>query len=429
MVSYFRRVGDTRADQQFLAGGSFSNWIRLVRKNGGIDSRYLIKGLYVSGATLLGAPFRAHERHRYGAIVEKTRIRPPIFILGHWRTGTTHVHRLLAQHPDLAVVTFLHTMVPDLFLTGTFFKYMLHRSLPSTRPMDNVTVGPDETEEEEYALGNLAPYSFYHALSFPRKMREIFDRCVLFEGPDNTVIDRWKAHYRGFLRKMTFSSGGRRLLLKNPANTGRIKALLELFPDAKFIHISRNPYVVYASTLNWLDKEMALTALQTVDKEFVRENALINYEKLMRKYLDDRRFIPDGNLCEVRFEDVETDPWGEARRIYTELGLDFDAEARAKTRHYLASVAGYRKNKYDLAPRDVQEVTRRWGFIIDQWNYRWPPNLGIEGDSRTGRAAPSKCGRRFSSCCADKPFHPESARTKSGPAYSVGTDRWRLDHP
>jgi hypothetical protein len=372
-MSYFQKRGLTRVDQQFLAGGSFSNWLQLLRVHGGIDLRYLARSAYVSAIALLGVPFRMYENAKFGAAIEDTRIdKAPIFIVGHWRSGTTYVHQLLGQNPDFAIVTFLHTMIPGLFLTGKVFKAILSSSVPETRPMDNVRLGPNVAEEEEYALGNMGPYSFYHALSFPREMREIFDRYVLFEDVDPSVIERWKVIYRRFLKKVTFSSGGKRLLLKNPANTGRIRTILEMFPDAKFVHVYRNPYVVYSSTMNWLDKELVPTALQDVDEALIRENALINYEKLMQRYLEDQALIPPGNLVEVKFEAVEAHPYEETARIYRELGLDFDAETEENVRQLIASVREYQKNTYTLERGVRQELSRRWGFAIRRWHYTPP---------------------------------------------------------
>ena len=77
--------------------------------------------------------------------------------------------------------------------------------------MDNVKIDINSVEEEEYALGNLSPYSFYHALSFPKRMRHIFDRYVIFENAPFSVIEKWKAIYMRFLKKLTFSSGGKQL--------------------------------------------------------------------------------------------------------------------------------------------------------------------------------------------------------------------------
>jgi hypothetical protein len=372
-MSYFQKTGMLRFDQQFLAGGSFSNWLTLLKDHGGVDPRYWPRLAYVSAVALLGAPVRAYERMKYGSLVECTELhKPPIFILGHWRSGTTYVQRLVAQNPEFAIVNFIHTMIPGLFLTGGLFKFILRSSLPKTRPMDNVEIGPEFADEEEYALGNLSPYSFYHALSFPRQMREIFDRYVLFEGVSDQVRRRWLSIYHRFLKKVAFSSGGRQLLLKNPANTARVKMLLELFPDAKFIHVYRNPFVVYSSTINWLDKEMVPTALQDVGEDVIREAALTNYEKLMRKYLAERALIPEGNLVEVRFEDVEADPVAETTRIYRALGLTMSAQIRARLEAYVASTADYKKNRYRLSPEMAATIRERWGFAIEMWGYHPP---------------------------------------------------------
>ena len=266
-------------------------------------------------------------------------------------------------------MTFLHTMIPGIYLTGKIFKALLRASLPEKRPMDNVKINIDSAEEEEYALGNLSPYSFYHALSFPKRMRRIFDRYVMFEDVSPTVVEKWKAIYMRFLKKLTFSSGGKRLLLKNPANTARIRVLLELFPDAKFIHVYRNPYVVYSSTMNWLDKELAPTALQDVDEGVIHEQAMVNYEKMMRRYLEDRELIPEGNLVELKFEDVEANPLAEMERIYQQLNLELTSQTRESMNAFITAMQGYRKNRYRMSRESINEVAERWGFIAKACNY------------------------------------------------------------
>lgn len=372
-MSYFHKRGLDRFDQQFLAGGTFFNWIQLLHHNGGVNLRYWARGLYISLLALVTAPFRLYEHLLFHKRISETKItEPPVFILGHWRSGTTHVHRLMARNPKFAVVTFVHTMIPGLFLTNNMFKTVLKNSLPEKRPMDNVAIGLEFAEEEEYALGNMGPYSFYHALSFPKKMRSIFDRYVIFENATPEVIKRWQKMYLYFLKKMTFSSRGKQLLLKNPSNTARIPAILEMFPDAKFVHVARNPYVVYSSTMNWLDKEMVPTALQDVEEETIRENAMVNYEKLMQHYLAERDLIPEGNLIEVKFEDVEADPVGETERIYTTLGLEFTPATKRRVERYARSIVGYRKNQYKLSLQATEEISRRWGFAIKIWNYAPP---------------------------------------------------------
>ena len=60
---------------------------------------------------------------------------------------------------------------------------------------------------------------------------------------------------------------GKRLILKNPTNTARIKFLLELYLEAQFIHISRNPYVVYMSTIHFYKKMVQAFSFQNVSDD------------------------------------------------------------------------------------------------------------------------------------------------------------------
>ncbi|MHA1758336.1 MAG: sulfotransferase, partial [Promethearchaeota archaeon] len=111
------------------------------------------------------------------------------------------------------------------------------------------------------ALSNLFPYSFYNAFYFPKKLRLFFLRFVNFENVANKIKERWQKIYQYLLKKASYFMGGRQLILKNPVNTARVKLLLDMFLEAKFIHIYRNPYVVFASTLNFYERAIKPFAL------------------------------------------------------------------------------------------------------------------------------------------------------------------------
>jgi len=103
----------------------------------------------------------------------------------------------------------------------------------------------DDPQEEEFAMAETSGYSFYHQWSFPRKGRELFEKYALFRNVPDDEVDQWKNLYVSILKKAAYSHRGKRLIVKNPANSARIKILLELFPHARFIHIYRNPYIVF----------------------------------------------------------------------------------------------------------------------------------------------------------------------------------------
>jgi hypothetical protein len=96
-------------------------------------------------------------------------------------------------------------------------------------------------------MANLTELSIYHGYSFPRSYEALFRRSVLFEDVSAEELLEWKQCYRRLLQKVAWHTGRPRLLSRNAANTGRVRQLLELFPNAKFIHLHRNPYRVFAA--------------------------------------------------------------------------------------------------------------------------------------------------------------------------------------
>ncbi|MGL6344083.1 MAG: sulfotransferase family protein, partial [Waterburya sp.] len=82
--------------QQPLAGSSFVNWIKLLFVNGGIDNKYITRGIYITLITFCGIPFIIMEKAKIRTQIEKTRLEEcPVFIIGYWRSGTTYLHNLM----------------------------------------------------------------------------------------------------------------------------------------------------------------------------------------------------------------------------------------------------------------------------------------------------------------------------------------------
>ncbi len=165
-----------------LAGGSFINWLKLLQANKGIEHQYLFKGILISLASISGIPNRILEKLIFDRQIEKISVESPIFIVGHWRSGTTYLHNLITQDENLGYVSSLQAWTPELFLgSKPIVKYILKRFLPENRPMDNIKLSGELPQEEEYALGNVSPYCFYHGWYFPKNMRRYFNQFILFE--------------------------------------------------------------------------------------------------------------------------------------------------------------------------------------------------------------------------------------------------------
>jgi len=74
----------------------------------------------------------------------------PLFVIGHWRSGTTYLHNLLSLDPSYGYCSTFQTILPGVFLgSEQTFKPLVTASIPTTRPMDDVPMGPDLPPEEE----------------------------------------------------------------------------------------------------------------------------------------------------------------------------------------------------------------------------------------------------------------------------------------
>ena len=213
--------------------------------------------------------------------------------------------------------------------------------------MDNVALSLDLPQEEEVGVAAMSRLSTFHLFSFPTRAREIVEKMGTMRLTE-AEMEEWMDKYLHVLRKATLASGGRRLVLKSPANLGRTTLLLRLFPDAKFIFLVRNPYVVFASTVKFYRTLIPVFQLQDVDWDEIEAAFLYTYVDMTRRYMRDRELIPKGNLIEVRFEDFEADPMGVIDRVYAALNLPGLERARQPIAEYLLKVSGYRKNIYQF---------------------------------------------------------------------------------
>jgi omega-hydroxy-beta-dihydromenaquinone-9 sulfotransferase len=356
-----------------LAINSFRHWLNVVRASGGVDSKYIGRALFTTFVSPLFSLARLRDRVYTKKIEAQEIEEPPIFIIGHWRTGTTLLHNLMSQDPRLAFTSVLQAMVPGSYLAKpSILPLILHRFMPGKRPMDNMDLSISLPQEEEFAVCHLSPYSMYLGWYFPRRCKELFAKYVLFQGVTEHEIEAWKEIYMGIIKKASFHSGGKRLVLKNPVNTGRLKMLAELFPGAKFVHIYRDPYVVFKSTQKLHRSLIDHVALQEFSGAEIEENVLLFYREIMNRYFVEKELIPGGCLTEVKFEDLERQPMVELERIYADLGLTGWDAICAPVEAYLAKQKNYRKNEFSITDSDIAKVEANWTFAIDRWGYRRP---------------------------------------------------------
>jgi len=357
-----------------LAYGSFINLMKLLIKNGGVDSKYFIRTIFISLLCCRGIPIRFFEKAEFGRQVKDVHIQyPPIFIIGHWRSGTTYLHNLITQDQNFGYVTTLQAWAPEMFFSiRKIHGERVNKKQPIKRPQDNVSVSMNSPQEEEFALLNISPYSFYQGIFFEKNLLKHLRETVIFAEDSKEIKQAWVNAFTRILKKTCLSCNGKRIVLKNPTNTARVKLLLEMFPDAKFIHIYRNPYVVYASMKHLFKSSWPELRLQDIDEEEADKNILKLYQEIMQKFFAEKNMIPATNLIEIKYEDFVGNELTGLRRIYEQFNSqDFEkAEGRFKT--YLDSLSTYKTNKHVFDRETIEKVYESWKFSIDRWNYGLP---------------------------------------------------------
>jgi omega-hydroxy-beta-dihydromenaquinone-9 sulfotransferase len=337
--------------------------------------------LAITLINLVNLPFRIYEQLITNPRIRKSSIsKDPVFIIGHWRSGTTHLHNILCQDPRMAYVTTYQSVFPDTLFNkaGRFvFENFMTMFISERRKGDNVIMGSSNPQEEEFTLGAKTPVCYYYFWMFPKNILKYYDSYVRFLDIPDKDIRKWKEDYLMLIKKALINTKGDLFLSKNPTNTGRVKVLLELFPNAKFIHIHRNPVEVFLSTLHFYNEMGKPLKLQDISQE-ENENAVFEiYKKLMNDYFEQKELIPAGNLVEVSFDELENNPAVTIENIYRELKLENYNGAEDLFRKYFEKTKSYKKNKHSIKREHLKKIMHEWDFVMSRYNYSIPEDIRI----------------------------------------------------
>ena len=368
----FDRLKDFLARHVFhpSIGMSFGSWWDLLRRHQfAIDLKQQPRAWIQTGFSVANSVNARIERGIYGRRIEETIVRAPIFILGHYRSGTTHPHSLLAQDPELAAPTLYQVLNPlTSLITERMSQPLANRLVIRHRFQDNMAQDAGVPSEDEIALGTMTSLSPYLAYYFPRDAA-CYDRYLTFDGVSASDVTQWGKALTTFAKKLTLRHG-RRLILKSPPHTARIRLLLDLFPDARFVHIHRHPFEVYASTGHMtraIQPAIQLHGCRPLDSP---ERILRIYAEMYSAYFDQRDLIPKDRLCDLSFNDLQRDPISSVEAIYKSLGLTGFDQVQPRLQSYLSSIAGYRKNRYEELPEPLrQRIADEWARSFAEWGY------------------------------------------------------------
>ncbi len=357
-----------------LAGSRLRVFLGHILFTPAFDPRARYQRFIAWVAQFVRAPLALIEKVKYtGAIHRQTMKTPPIFMIGHWRSGTTHLHNLMCRDPQFGYLKFTETSLP-LDMLGPKVRIMrkiIDRALPDDRGFDKVKLTLDEPQEEEMALGNLNPIGYYSIYYFPQRMAELRDESLFFDGVSESALAKFKKNYAFLVRKLNYAKQGKQLLFKNPPSTTRMKMILEMYPDARFVHIVRNPWEVYSSTRSHFPRVFNAFAWQSFQNVDISGYTLETYEKLMKCYLADRDELnlPAHQLVETTYEAITKDPLGEIGRIYDTLGLDGKESGLAEIGDYVEGLKDYQRNVHYVGEEEAAQIRDRWNFSFYAWGY------------------------------------------------------------
>jgi omega-hydroxy-beta-dihydromenaquinone-9 sulfotransferase len=350
---------------------SLSAWRQLVpkvdygRSRLGSRSRlaYWLGGL---GHSLL---FRLQDASQADAL-KAAAPRPPVFVLGFWRSGTTLLHELLCRDPRFGFPSTYACMNPSHFVLTEGLASGGRAAQQTTRPMDSMSYSWASPQEDEFALLSLGAPSAYESLIVPSLMRDP-KRLVDLRQRSSTEQKRWEEVFHRFLRLLTVQQG-KTMVLKSPTHGFKLPLLVSMFPESRFVIIERNPYEVFASNLKLWRTLLNMYAVESWSPNQIEQFVLAAYlihEEAIREGMS---MTDRSRLAFVRYEELAADPMAQMQRLYRELELgDFDG-VRASMGKYVADAAEYTRNRFTLSSAQKARVEESWDPAIKAKGYCWP---------------------------------------------------------
>jgi omega-hydroxy-beta-dihydromenaquinone-9 sulfotransferase len=355
---------------RFWDGMSLRGWLRLLWRNRfAIAPRRIAMAVIICATGSVNTVLWFIQFVLLGRKIERTEIKDdPIFVIGHWRSGTTLLHELLVLDARHSFPDTYACFAPNHFLVSAWWmKPWLKFLLPANRGMDNMAAGWDHPQEDEFALCNMGVPSPYLTSVFPNRPPQ-YPEYLDMRGVSAADVAGWKRAFLWFLKCVTLQNP-KRIVLKSPPHTSRIRTLLEMFPKAKFVHIIRDPYVIFPSTVNLWRRLYRDQGLQVPKYEGLNEHVFETFTRMYETFERDRGLIGSGQFCEIRYEELVASPIAQMQKVYEELELgDFEA-ARPAIEQYFAGKKDYKTNRYEMTPELHAEITRRWTKFIEQYGY------------------------------------------------------------
>lgn len=303
--------------------------------------------------------------------IHEVEVSAPIVIAGLPRTGTTHLHNLLAADPALRYLPYWESIEPfpapaeaglesDPRIARTEQAvWFMDLAMPLFPLMHEIT--PWAAHEEIHLLAIDFSTMYFETMAHVPAWTEYY------RAHDQTP------HYRYLhttLQALQFLTGDRRWVLKSPQHIEQFGPLADVFADATFVVTHRDPVDVVISMATMI----AYTARMSADP--VRPDLLGRYwadriEQMLRACVRDRDLLPADQTIDVRFDEFMADDLAMVERIYGLADQPFDGAAHEAMARYLADHRRGRLGRIDYRPGDVgldrDELRERLAFYVERF--------------------------------------------------------------
>jgi hypothetical protein len=263
-------------------------------------------------------------------------LRSPIVIAGLPRTGTTHLHNLLAASPTFRTMPYWESNEP----------------FPSP---NEVGAEPDPRRTRmDVAVGVVNLVMPHFPLMHEMTTDHVHEEIQLLANDISTMlfetlaeVPRWRDYYRAHdqaphyqylatqLKAMQFLRGGRRWLLKSPQHLEQVRVLDRVFPDSIVVFTHRDPVPVALSMVAMITYSARMHR-SPVPVELIAHSWIDRLDQMLTALVHDRDAIGPERSIDIRFNDFMTDELAVAERVYALAGEPFNDTARQPISDYLA---------------------------------------------------------------------------------------------
>ncbi|MEM6105447.1 sulfotransferase [Mycobacterium sp. 050272] len=264
-------------------------------------------------------------------------LRSPVVIAGLPRTGTTHLHNLLAAPPTFRTMPYWESNEPF--------------------PLPNeVGVEPDPRRARmDVAVGVVNMVMPHFPLMHEMTTDHVHEEIQLLANDISTMlfetlgeVPRWRDYYRTHdqtphyeylatqLKAMQFLRGGRRWLLKSPQHLEQVRVLDRVFPDSIVVFTHRDPVPVALSMIAMITYSARMHR-SPVPVAQIANSWIDRLDAMLTALVRDRDAIGPDRSIDIRFNDFMADELGVAERVYALAGEPFTDEARKPIADYLAN--------------------------------------------------------------------------------------------